>query len=97
MDSLAYYDIIIGCFEKKYFDPVGMPFFKSIEVESVWTLNMLPKEHVIAISFSNPYYINYYFQNVPVLINAYSSDVFIQDAVVKALAREIVCVGQSSV
>ncbi|MFC2138218.1 glycoside hydrolase family 3 protein, partial [Bacteroidota bacterium] len=97
MDSLAYYDRIIACFENKYFDPVGIPFLKGKEAESVWTFNMLPKEQMIAISYSNPYYLNYYFQHIPVLINAYSSDKFSQEAVVKAITGEIPFKGTSPV
>ena len=97
MDSLTYYDRIIACFENKYFDPVGLPFFKGIEAESVWTFNMLPKEQMIAVSYSNPYYLNYYFQHIPVLINAYSSDKYVQEAVVRALTGEIPFRGKSPV
>jgi beta-N-acetylhexosaminidase len=97
MDSLACYDRIIACFENKYFDPVGIPFFKGIEAESVWTFNMLPKKQMIAVSYSNPYYLNYYFQHIPVLINAYSSDEYVQEAVVKALTGEIQFRGTSPV
>lgn len=97
MDSLAYYDRIIACFENKYFDPVGIPYLKGQEAESVWTLNMLPKEQIIAVSYSNPYYLHYYFQHVPVLINAYSSDIYMQEAVVKALTGEIEFKGTSPV
>ena len=97
MDSLAYFDKIIACFENKYFDPVGLPFLKGTEAESAWTLNMLPKEKVICISYSNPYYLNFYFQHIPVLINAYSSDHYMQEAVVKSLTGEIPFKGKSPV
>jgi beta-N-acetylhexosaminidase len=97
MDSLAYYDRIIACFENKYFAPVGIPFLKGVEAESVWTFNMLPKEQMIAISYSNPYYLNYYFQHIPVLINVYSSDKYIQEAVVRTLTGEIQFRGSSPV
>lgn len=97
MDSLKYYDRIIACFENMYFDPVGLPFFKATEAESVWTFNMLPKEQMITISYSNPYYLNYYFQHIPVLINAYSSNTYMQEAVVKALTGEIPFKGSSPV
>ncbi len=97
IDSLKCFDRIIACFENKYFDPVGMPFFKGKEAESVWTFNMLPKEQMITISYSNPYYLNYYFQHIPVLINAYSSDKYMQEAVVKVLTGELECKGVSPV
>ena len=97
MDSLAHFDKIIACFENKYFDPVGLPFLKGIEAESAWTFNMLPKEKMICISYSNPYYLNFYFQHIPVLINAYSSDRYMQEAVVKALMGEIPFKGKSPV
>ncbi|MBN1406998.1 MAG: glycoside hydrolase family 3 protein [Calditrichaceae bacterium] len=97
MDSLAYFDKIIACFENKYFDPVGLPFLKGTEAESVWMFNMLPKEKMICVSYSNPYYLNFYFQHIPVLINAYSSDRYMQEAVVKALTGEIPFRGKSPV
>ncbi|MEJ2542847.1 MAG: glycoside hydrolase family 3 N-terminal domain-containing protein [Calditrichaceae bacterium] len=97
MDSLAHFDKIIACFENKYFDPVGLPFLKGNEAESVWTFNMLPPQKTICISYSNPYYLNFYFQHIPVLINAYSSDRFIQKAVVKTLTGEIPFKGKSPV
>ena len=97
MDSLAHFDKIIACFENKYFDPVGLPFLKGIEAESAWTFNMLPKEKMICISYSNPYYLNFYFQHIPVLINAYSSDRYMQEAVVNALTGEIPFKGKSPV
>jgi len=96
-DSLKYFDRIIACFENKYFDPVGISFFKGDEASSVWTLNTQPKDQIIAISYSNPYYVKYYFQHAPVLINAYSSDAFVQGAVVKALLGEIPMKGVSPV
>jgi beta-N-acetylhexosaminidase len=97
MDSLKYYDRIIACFENRYFDPVGIQFLKGLEAESAWTFNMLPKEQMIAISYSNPYYLNYYFQHIPVLINAYGSDRYVQEAVVRALTGEIMFKGLSPV
>ena len=97
MDSLAHFDKIIACFENKYFDPVGFPFLKGNEAESAWTFNMLPKDKMICISYSNPYYLKFYFQHIPVLINAYSSDRFMQEAVVKALTGEIPFNGKSPV
>ncbi len=97
MDSLKYYDRIIACFENKYFDPVGIQFLKGLEAESAWTFNMLPREQMIAVSYSNPYYLNYYFQHIPVLINAYSSDRYVQEAVIRALTGEIAFKGISPV
>jgi beta-N-acetylhexosaminidase len=97
MDSLTHFDKIIACFENKYFDPVGIPFLKGIEAESAWTFNMLPKEKMICISYSNPYYLKFYFQHIPVLINAYSCDIYMQEAVLKALTGEIPFKGRSPV
>jgi beta-N-acetylhexosaminidase len=97
MDSLAHFDKIIACFENRYFDPVGLQFLKGSEAESAWTFNMLPPQKMICISYSNPYYLNFYFQHIPVLINAYSSDRYMQEAVVKALTGEIPFKGRSPV
>ena len=59
------------------------------EAESVWMINLLPPEKVIAISYSNPYFVNFYFEHAPVQINAYSSDPYMQEAVVKCLTGEL--------
>lgn len=97
IDSLNNYDKILVCFENKYFDPLGSPIFKDHEAFAVWTLNMTLPEKRIAISYSNPYYNNFYESKVPVKINAYSSDDFTQKAVVKALCGEIPFKGESPV
>lgn len=83
------YDKVIVCFENKYFDPLGSSFMKDQEAYKIWTINMLRPEHRIAISFSNPYYVDYYESKVPLRINAYSSDAFTQKAIAKALCGEI--------
>jgi len=91
------FDKIIVCFENKYFDPLGVSLFKNHEALSLWCVNMLPREKVIGISYSNPYYNNFYLETAPLLINAYSSDPFSQRAVVKTLTGEIPFEGTSPV
>lgn len=97
MDSLSFFNKIIVCFENKYFDPLGTPMLKGNEAGSIWTINMLPGEQIIGISYSSPYYPKYYLQNANTLINAYSSDVFMQQAVVRTLLGEIPMKGTSPV
>jgi beta-N-acetylhexosaminidase len=87
--DLDQYDRIMVCLENRYMNPVGVSFLKGKEAESVWMTNLLPEEKIIAISYSNPYYLNFYFKNVPVCINAYSSDPYMQEAVVRSLTGEI--------
>ena len=96
-DQLLAYDKVIVCFENHYFDPIGSPLLKDREAYCVWTINSLPKEKIIGISFSNPYYNKYYLSKVPVLINAYSSDAWMQKAVVKVLMGEKKCTATSPV
>ncbi len=96
-DQLLAYDKVIVCFENHYFDPIGSPLLKDCEAYCVWTVNALPKEKIIGVSFSNPYYNKYYLSKVPVLINAYSSDAWMQKAVVKVLMGENQCTATSPV
>jgi beta-N-acetylhexosaminidase len=88
-DQLEDYDKLLICFENRYLNPVGIPFLRGQEAESVWMINLLPPEKVIAISYSNPYFVNFYFEHAPVQINAYSSDPYMQEAVVKCLTGEL--------
>lgn len=91
------YDKIILCLDNTYLSPVGVPFLKGLEAETVWMVRTLPKDRVIVVSYSNPYYLSYYFESFPMLINAYSSDNFSQAAIVKALTGEIPINGKSPV
>jgi beta-N-acetylhexosaminidase len=96
-DSLAQYDKFIVCFENHYFDPIGSPLLKDKEAYCLWTIKDLPKNKIIGISFSNPYYNTFYLKNTPLLINAYSSDENMQRAVVKVLTGEIKATAKSPV
>ena len=96
-NELLKYDRIIICIENKYQDPVGTPFFSGLQAESVWSVNNLPREKMIVVSYSNPYYHKFYFEKIPVCINAYSSDIHTQEAVVKCLTGEIPFKGKSPV
>lgn len=96
-NQLLEYDKVIVCFENHYFAPIGSPLLKDVEAYCVWTINALPKDKIIGVSFSNPYYNKYYLSKAPVLINAYSSDAFMQKAVVRTLMGEITPVGTSPV
>lgn len=97
IDSLNKFDKVITCFENKYFDPLGSSFLKNEEAFAMWTVNMIKPEKCISISYSNPYYVNFYQIKVPLRINAYCSDMFTQEAVVKALCGEIPFQGTSPV
>lgn len=96
-DSLAQYDKFIVCFENKYFDPIGSPLLKDKEAYCLWSIKNLPKHKVIAVSFSNPYYNTFYLKTAPLLLNAYSSDEYMQKAVVKVLMGEVKPTAQSPV
>ncbi|MBK8807722.1 MAG: glycoside hydrolase family 3 protein [Bacteroidales bacterium] len=91
------YSRIIVMFENKYFEPLGVSLFKDKEALSLWMVNVLPREKIIGISYSNPYYVSFYLETAPININAYSSDVFSQKAVVKALVGDMPFVGTSPV
>jgi len=97
ISSFEKYDKIIVAFENRYFNPLGSPMLKDKEVLGLWTMNMLPPEKIIAISYSNPYYPNFYFDNAAIRINAYSIDQFSQKAVVDALTGVIPFKGTSPV
>jgi len=97
VDYFEKYDKIIICFENRYFDPLGTSYFKNHEALSMWMVNMMNQENVIGVSFSNPYYVSFYMDRCPSLINAYSSDSFSQEALVKAITGEIPFRGKSPV
>ncbi|MCQ2958693.1 MAG: glycoside hydrolase family 3 protein [Bacteroidales bacterium] len=88
-NQLLEYDKVIVCFENHYFEPIGSPLLKDAEAYCLWTMVKLPREKVIGVSFSNPYYNKYYLNKNSVLINAYSSDPYMQKAVVKVLMGEL--------
>lgn len=88
-DSLAQYDKFIVCFENKYFAPIGSPLLKDAEAYSLWAVKNLPKNKIIGVSYSNPYYNTFYLKTTPLLINAYSIDEHMQKAVVRLLLGEI--------
>lgn len=96
-DSLAQYDKFIVCFENHYFNPIGSPLLKDREAYALWTIKDLPKEKIISISFSNPYYNTFYLKTTPLLINAYSSDEFMQRAAARLLMGEIKATATSPV
>ena len=91
------YDKVIVAFENRYFSPLGTSLLKDKEALGVWTMGMLPQNKIIAISYSNPYYVNFYFENAFIGINAYSLDRFSQKAVVNALTGSIPFKGTSPV
>jgi len=96
-ETLAQYDKFIVCFENHYFKPIGSPLLKDREAYALWAIKNLPKEKVIAISFSNPYYNTFYLKQTPLLINAYSSDEFMQRAAARLLMGEIKATATSPV
>ncbi|WP_159949405.1 glycoside hydrolase family 3 protein [Polaribacter septentrionalilitoris] len=83
------YDKVLVAFENRYFNPLGASLLKDKEALGVWTMGMLPQDKIIAVSYSNPYYVNFYFENAYIRINAYSLDKFSQKAVVDALTGAI--------
>ncbi|QOD61972.1 glycoside hydrolase family 3 protein [Polaribacter haliotis] len=91
------YDKVLVAFENRYFSPLGASLLKDKEALGVWTMGMLPQDKIIAVSYSNPYYVNYYFENAFIGINAYSLDLFSQKAVVETLTGGISFKGTSPV
>ena len=89
LDFFDNYDKIFVAFENRYFNPLGASLLKDKEALGVWTMGMLPQDKIIAVSYSNPYYVNFYFENAFIGINAYSLDKFSQKAVVNALTGAI--------
>jgi beta-N-acetylhexosaminidase len=97
LDFFDKYDKVIVAFENRYFSPLGASMLKDKEALGLWTMGMIPQSKIIAISYSNPYYVNFYFDSAPIRINAYSIDEFSQKAVVDALTGQIPFVGTSPV
>lgn len=97
LDFFNNYDKVLVAFENRYFSPLGASLLKDKEALGVWTMGMLPQNKIIAVSYSNPYYVNFYFENAFIGINAYSLDLFSQRAVVDALTGTISFKGTSPV
>jgi beta-N-acetylhexosaminidase len=95
LDFFDKYDKIFVAFENRYFNPLGASLLKDKEALGVWTMGMLPQDKIIAVSYSNPYYVNFYFENTYIGVNAYSLDKFSQKAVVDALTGSIEFKGTS--
>lgn len=98
--KLSYFDQfgkVIVVFENRYLSPIGSSMLKGSEAMGLWTASMIPFEKIIAISYSNPYYVNYYFDVAPIRINAYSIDKFSQKAVVDAITGVIPFTGTTPV
>lgn len=91
------YDKVIVAFENRYLAPIGSSMLKGDEAMGIWTTSMIPFEKIIAVSYSNPYYVNYYCDDASIRINAYSMDKFSQKAVVDALLGKIEFKGSSPV
>lgn len=97
LDYFKQFDKVFVAFENRYFSPLGASLLKDKEALGLWTMGMLPQDKIIAVSYSNPYYVNFYFENAYIKINAYSLDTFSQKAVIDALTGEIPFVGTSPV
>ncbi|MDA3890857.1 MAG: glycoside hydrolase family 3 protein [Salinivirgaceae bacterium] len=97
LSEFEQYDKVIVAFENRYLAPIGASMLKDAEAMGIWTANMIPFEKMIAISYSNPYYVNYYLDYASIKINAYSMDNFSQKAVVDALTGAIPFVGTTPV
>jgi beta-N-acetylhexosaminidase len=97
LDYFNQFDKIIVAFENRYFNPLGASMLKDKEALGLWTMGMIPQDKIIAISYSNPYYVNFYFDSASIRINAYSIDEFSQKAVVDALTGDIPFKGTSPV
>jgi beta-N-acetylhexosaminidase len=95
--QLDQYDKFIACFENGFLDPTGAVLLKGREAYSLWMIKMLPKNKIISISFSNPYYNTFYLSSTPLLINAYSRSAYMQRAVVKVLMGDVKATATSPV
>ena len=91
------YQKIIVIFGNRNSTPMGSTMLKGDEAMGLWTVNMLPSQKLIGLSFGNPYYLNYYLDSAAVKINAYSYDPFSQRAAADALMGEQVFHGKSPV
>ncbi len=97
LDFFESYDKVFVAFENRYFSPLGGSMLKDQEALGLWTVGMLPNEKIIAVSYSNPYYVNFYLENAFIKMNAYSIDRFSQKAAVDALTGVIPFLGTSPV
>jgi beta-N-acetylhexosaminidase len=96
-DAPEVYDRIIAVVIKTPHNPFGPLQLWDDEAQTAWGINAMPKEKIIVVSMGSPYVLNEYFERVDTCINAYSSDVHTQDALVQALLGEIPFGGESPV
>lgn len=97
INSFEKYDKVIVLFGNRNSSPMGSSMLKGEEAMGAWTASMIPAEKIIAISYGNPYYLNYYLANAPIKINAYGFNVFSQQAVIDAIVGSIPFKGSSPV
>ena len=95
--KLKSYDKVIVLFANRNSVPMGASMLKGQEAMGAWTINMLPFDKIISVSFGNPFYVNYFTDTAPIRVNAYSLDPFTQKAVVDGLLGKIPFVGTSPV
>ncbi|PCK02923.1 MAG: hypothetical protein COA42_21860 [Alteromonadaceae bacterium] len=91
------FDKVIVAFCDCVFSPPGSAMLKGDPAIATWTVNLIPTEKLIAMSFGNPYYVNYYLNKAPIKINTYSRHPQSGNAVIDALVGDIPFVGTSPV
>jgi len=96
-DADQVYDRIVALVIKTPHNPFGPMQLWDDEAQTVWGLNAMNKEKIVAVSLGSPYLHTEYFERVDTCINAYSDDVSTLDALVQALTGEIPFAGQSPV
>lgn len=97
LKEFAQYQKVIVIFGNRNSSPMGSTMLKGDEAMGLWTVNMLPSNKLIGVSFGNPYYLNYYLDSAAVRVNAYSYDPHSQRAAAEALIGEQAFSGQSPV
>jgi len=66
------YDLFIYALHARPHQPFGTMEYRGDQLENLWGSLCAAKDKTIAVMFGNPYFLTDYFENCPVLINAYS-------------------------
>jgi len=91
------YNRIIFVLIRSIHAPYGPLEMYDDEAQSIWGINSLPKNNVIVVSMGSPYHVEEYLERVNTIINTYSSDNVMINALIRALTGEIPFKGISPV
>lgn len=95
--ALRDHDRFVFAFCRHPHAPIGSLQLQGSEALTVWSMQQLPPERVLAVSYGDPAVHDQYLPRLPTAVNVYSSCAASQRALVKALLGEMPFSGRSPV